>query len=56
MNENLNEFIDQYFLSDDDECTFSNLCAQKCVNSVGSFECSCYSGYKLEADKLDCVG
>ncbi|XP_067677199.1 low-density lipoprotein receptor-related protein 4-like [Haliotis asinina] len=33
---------------DEDECVVSvELCSQKCVNTVGSFRCTCYDGYTL---------
>lgn len=39
---------------DEDECE-SGICSQECKNSEGSFECSCYSGFKLDADGTTCV-
>ena len=45
------------FLSDVDECSeMTSGCQQKCTNSVGSFSCSCYSGYSLMEDGLTCFG
>nr|XP_008195317.2 PREDICTED: LOW QUALITY PROTEIN: prolow-density lipoprotein receptor-related protein 1 [Tribolium castaneum] len=38
---------------DADECELDNTCAQVCKNTVGSFECSCVSGY--EKNGTDCV-
>jgi len=37
------------FVSDVDECEM-NTCDQLCTNFVGSYNCSCYSGYRLEND------
>jgi len=33
---------------DIDECAnnSSNLCAQQCVNTAGSYKCDCYDGYR----------
>eukprot|EP00731_Ephydatia_muelleri_P028193 Em0019g1066a len=39
------------------ECLASNGgCAQICTNTVGSFTCSCNTGYSLGADARSCVG
>ena len=32
------------------------LCQQYCTNTVGSFYCTCNSGYTLAADGLSCNG
>ena len=31
-------------------------CSQKCVEVEGSFNCSCYPGYKLQEDEVNCIG
>ena len=31
-------------------------CSQLCVELEGSFNCSCYSGYKLQEDGVTCEG
>ena len=31
-------------------------CSQMCVELEGSFNCSCYSGYKLQEDGITCEG
>ena len=42
---------------DINECASSNGgCAQVCTNSVGSFQCSCNSGYTLNGDGRTCSG
>ena len=43
-------------LSDIDECATSetNTCDQICNNLVGTFNCSCHSGYELHND-TECV-
>ena len=32
------------------------MCAQNCHNTVGSYNCSCYTGYRLNADGFACDG
>ena len=42
---------------DVDECESDNGgCAQICINTVGSFECSCAAGYSLSVDNATCEG
>lgn len=37
------------YVPDIDECMLNmNTCAHNCINSIGSYNCSCYNGYKLE--------
>lgn len=38
---------------DADECELDGTCSQLCINTVGSFECSCVSGYHLNG--TDCI-
>ncbi|KAJ8937574.1 hypothetical protein NQ318_023105 [Aromia moschata] len=38
---------------DADECELDDSCAQMCTNTVGSYECSCVSGYQLNG--TDCI-
>ena len=48
-----------YFLihPDVNECTAGiHQCAQNCHNNVGSYSCSCTSGYRLNADGRRCDG
>ncbi|XP_071153468.1 uncharacterized protein [Mytilus edulis] len=35
------------------ECD-ANVCTQNCEDTVGSYNCSCYTGFKLNADKTSC--
>ena len=43
--------------SETNECLTNNGgCAQRCNNTVGSFTCSCNTGYSLDADARTCVG
>lgn len=41
-----------YFsLVDVDECeTNTDNCAQNCLNTIGSFQCSCYDGFQILED------
>ena len=44
-------------ISDVDECSEElHRCHQTCHNSVGSYACSCDSGYRLDGDGLTCNG
>lgn len=46
-----------FYFPDTNECSVNNGgCQQVCVNTVGSYECHCHSGYKLHWNKKDCVG
>jgi len=43
--------------SDVDECDISNGgCEQMCTNTIGSFYCSCGTGYLLSGNGLNCSG
>ena len=45
------------FSIDTDECSNNNGgCAQNCTNTVGSYVCSCSSGYNLNSDQHACNG
>ena len=44
-------------VSDINECALNiSGCGQNCTNTNGSYNCSCYSGYQLAADKMSCTG
>ena len=46
-----------FSITDIDECTEdSHRCEQICHNSVGSYACSCNSGYRLNQDGVTCDG
>ena len=50
-------FIPVFFVFlDVDECSSSdnNRCSQSCKNTVGSYECSCVAGFKLDSDGYAC--
>lgn len=53
-------FLFTYFLQflDINECRqySGRLCAHKCENVVGSFHCSCATGFKLAHDGRNCEG
>ena len=46
-----------WHFSDIDECATSNgRCEQICNNTIGSFYCSCDTGYQLDGNGLNCTG
>ena len=47
-----------FFVVDVNECEdgFSGGCSQFCSNTVGSFECSCNTGFELDSDGFLCLG
>lgn len=45
------------FHTDINECLVSNGgCEHSCLNTIGSFQCVCRLGYKLENDSYSCEG
>ena len=45
------------FIADIDECSLDNDgCEHNCINTVGSFFCSCNTGYALTLDGKNCTG
>ncbi len=43
--------------ADVNECAMLNGgCEQSCANIDGSFTCSCFEGYVLEEDNIQCQG
>ena len=45
-----------FLLSDINECNSGNGgCSQTCTNTLGSFQCSCASGYQLSSNGRSCV-
>ena len=42
---------------DINECTEgTDGCSQQCINTIGSYRCSCSSGYRLASDGQACTG
>ena len=46
----------QCCFTDIDECGVSDHCSQQCINTVGSYNCSCKSGYRLNDNQKTCDG
>ena len=45
------------FVSDIDECQEGSAgCDHNCVNTDGSYLCTCMDGYELESDNHTCTG
>ena len=48
---------DNFYPTDIDECSEgTDRCSQNCHNTVGSYTCSCSTGYRLNADGVTCDG
>ncbi|CAB0028989.1 unnamed protein product [Trichogramma brassicae] len=47
-------FTGSYCQTDIDECVSEKPCDQICINTAGSYECYCRSGYNLQADRQSC--
>ena len=46
-----------FSFTDRDECSLNtDHCEHNCINSVGSYTCTCDSGYELASDGLHCSG
>lgn len=45
-------------LAEEDECAKPDNggCEQRCVNTLGSYQCACDPGYELGPDKKSCEG
>ena len=44
------------YIKDINECNGDHECDQLCNNIVGSYICSCDSGYELQSDNRSCEG
>ena len=44
-----------YLSPDINECSDATICAQLCRNTLGSYTCSCISGYVLNANNMTCT-
>ena len=54
---NLFYFISVYFFvyfADIDECEEYGICSQICINTIGSYKCSCHQNYTLQLDGKSC--
>ncbi|XP_016109653.1 low-density lipoprotein receptor-related protein 1B-like [Sinocyclocheilus grahami] len=40
---------------DHDECTMYGTCSQTCMNTYGSYRCSCTDGYSLQPNRRSCI-
>ena len=50
------DIFENLFFSDIDECDES-VCAQNCINTLGSYTCYCSDGYIMnQTDKNNCIG
>lgn len=50
-------YLSTYLFTDIDECSINRGgCKYGCINSLGSYECTCPPGYKLHWNRKDCVG
>ena len=48
---------DAFMVTDTDECSLgTDQCAQNCHNNVGSYTCSCKTGFNLYSDGRHCDG
>ena len=46
-----------FFFSDNNECSLgTDNCVQTCINTVGSFDCGCSTGFQWNSDEATCNG
>jgi len=51
------DLLGAVYVADINECsTLNGGCSQTCTNTVGSFRCSCLTGYTLASDSRQCSG
>ena len=50
--------ISLFFFLDFNECAQykKGLCEQQCINTIGSYRCTCHPGYVFHAEKQACTG
>jgi len=46
-------YIMNCLLSDVNECDTSSPCQQTCTNTLGSYQCSCNSGYTVDGTRCN---
>ena len=52
-----NTAYESILITDINECDEDiSGCTQKCHNTLGSYYCACYTGYKLTSDNQSCTG
>ena len=50
-------YCSNFYFKDTNECNeYNGGCAQNCSNTVGSYVCSCRTGYTLDTDNHACNG
>ena len=42
-------------LTEINECLNENNCKQTCIDEIGSYSCSCPSGFSLASDLISCT-
>ncbi|KAM9476100.1 hemicentin-1 isoform 3-T3 [Clarias gariepinus] len=42
------------YCTDEDECVSDSLCSHSCINIMGSFSCSCPSGFNINTESNSC--
>ena len=47
--------IIMFSLSEINECVEGSPCEQRCTNKIGSYVCSCNSGYTLSSNGFSCI-
>lgn len=53
----LSNYFNVFYLLDSDECsTTEGNCTQGCINTYGSYYCTCSSGYRLAYNNRTCNG
>ena len=51
------KYYHAYFLTDVNECEDENGgCEAQCINTEGSYECRCPSGFRLGENRHECEG
>jgi len=48
-----NVHINYFFFIDINECNITSPCQQTCTNTLGSYQCSCNSGYTVDGTRCN---